>query len=440
MGNTHPESVNFLIHGGEFSDIFVIDNINKAQPSAEWIEYMTNCQKKADKTSNISKREQILTQTKNIIANKLGINLPDEYTHVTEDVINKDLEQFKGIDILKLLIVATGPCSQFIKSLISLLKREEQYFCPMEINFIVISSKYNNKGLFDSLYLLSRTCNDYNIDLNIREFNTFSSMGRGSKEWVTNASDVNHCYTSGLFFTKLSNMSFNYGIARIITQYALMVNGDIIEKVVPKINSSIVTMAKISNDDVKSYDLLNTVDSITKYINKLITKEDGILEANYNICNTLCEDLKRIIQCAQSILYRVEMDFRNGIITNDEAQLYNKKLYSIKNWFSRQIYILACSLVTFPIKNLAAVLIMNNDKVFEGISAYAINSGECVSIVPNKPNQKTFKLTHYIVQDHELAKDKMEDMVQQTLDIVCKDEYDDHDDLHSLINNYRWIF
>lgn len=396
MGNNHPATSNILIHGGEFDDIFLINELTKLYPSIEWLEYMT---------CNPKRYDAQLMSAKNILANCMGFNINIEPTNISYNILKYDLRKFKDVDGFKIRTIITGSGADFIKLLTKLIMDEEKesYFNPAEIELIIIISRHNSRGLFDALVNLYYICELCNIDLTIRASNISSQE----------PPKIDSLYNTSQFFQdKIVGDAKKNNFAKCIIQYGLMINGYIIKNIIPQIISSIEEMRRISYIDVDSYKLPDLADNIPTYINRLITKVDGILVLNYELCARLSGDLTRFVQCAQAILYRVELDLQNGLISFDHANKYMRRMNSIKNRFLRKVELTESNLIYFPLKNLTACFMIRCDDVLSVSPTWASRSIDHVKVSNERPyNGKTFPLMVYESKQHKTTLDKMEEII-----------------------------
>jgi hypothetical protein len=392
--------IRFLVQDNEFSDVFTRYHLC----DLDCINYL--CGKKINFTGkkNININTLInhlqLTKTEEIPTIMSDKNHVLEYdTESLTEQIKEDLKTMtsEGFD---LDLIVTGRPSPIIDIFTDLIKKK--YISPGKINIYIVicNDKYNDKILFQSLYDLQQISHENAITLNINEFNAFSSIGGGFKNW-TNVENIEYknCFTSEQFSKEIFELSPTNLFAKDIINYGINTHSVLINKLVNVVNNSLVTMETLGCDisDIKC-----TQDSINFYINDIIedSKEPGSenLSKVLNIegCQKLSTDLQKIIDKTSYELQRIN-DATD--IPEDDSKFIKEKLNHIFTWFTSKERIIKNNLVHFPLYNLATVLLVNNSTLLSQLPSYGIKKEKLFHLVKNKPEGEFITINHHVCSE-----------------------------------------
>lgn len=428
MGNQQTKTASILVQDDEFDDIFAKYWLNKSFPSTNWIEYIVGDYEKFEGDS---------LNAKNILTRAMGFDLlsvPRLYTNgdgtINRDTydfvsfvesVREDLSPYHDTDGFNIQIILTGQCASFVGIISDCLNETNTslpYLTPTKVEIIVVNGKHNGKNLFAELLKLTDVCTQHNIDLIIREFNAFSSMGNGSDPWVELAvrKSFVECCTSDTFNKNVINSAQSGNeIAKSVIQYGVTFNSSIVANVELNIADAVRTLFEINPTEAASWDLHTLF--VGSYIDDLIYEEDGVYELDVEICQQLSKDLRVIVQCTNAELKHVDEDLASGTITKDQSSKFKKDLYHILGWFSVKAEITSCNMIQFPIHDMASVIMATEGDSLTPINGWAIKFGEFMSIVKDKPNDiNTFPVIHYVANDPESTRQIIEDMIFKAIE------------------------
>lgn len=424
MGNYQTRVINILVQDDEFDDIFTKYLLSKTYTNIKWYEYIVGGSSKF-KCDALSAKSMLLkymgydrSKVPQLLTNGNGKIYSNsiEYNKF-KDSIKSDLSGFHDTDGFTIQMVLTGQSAPFINIMSEFLSSKDganRFLTPANIEIILVNGKHNGKNLYNALNKLNKICNSYNITLVIREFNSFSSMGDGVKQWVIpKESDFINCGTTSEFSSKIYNLSKNKNkLAECIMQYGLKFNSSIISKTVNRITDAIDIMNSINLIECKLWDIQNLDVDVNAYINNLITTTDNVSTLNIDLCQKLSRDLSKVLNCANAQLKHIDDDIILGTITQEVANRLRKKLYSIRGYFRVKVEIAKYNLLHFPLHDISAFLIMTQNTNLVPFDAHSIKFGEFMNIIkdPSKSGN-SFPLIHYVAQDPEATRKYMEDLV-----------------------------
>lgn len=424
MGVQQSTTINMLVQDDEFDDLFTKYSLLKSFPRIKWLEYIVGGSEKFDGDALNAKNALAIsmgydrTIVPRLMTDGNGkIKSTDSEYEIFVNTVYTDLEPYITTDGFNIQIILTSQCAPFVDIMSKFLKstdENEAYLSPSNVEIIVVNGKHNGKGLFKSLLELTNVCNTHNIELVIREFNAFSSMGKGAKPWVnlTDGQKFVDCGTSDKFNQRVYDaVQDDNEFAKGIVRYGLNFNSSLISKATSKIGDSVSTLNKINPDESNLWDIQNLQDDVASYIDNLIKKDGKYLTLDMKLCQRLSEDLSKIVQCANAELKRVDEDLKSELITNVQSDEYKKKLYHIKSWFKVKASITKSNMVQFPFHDLSSVLITTQSDALIPVDAWAIEFGEFMNIVKEKPDVESFPVVHYVAPDPELARNIIEELI-----------------------------
>ena len=424
MGNYQTKVINILVQDDEFDDIFTKYMLSKTYTNVKWYEYVVGGSSKF-KNDALTAKEILLKYMRgdranipHLLTNGNGkVDRNSAEYNMFKDAIRTDLAGFQNTDGFNIQMVLTGQSAQFINIMSELLSSKngaDRFLTPANIELILVNGKHNGKNLYTSLNKMTKICNTYNITLVIREFNSFSSMGEGIKQWVEPAdSKFINCGTTDNFVNKLYDLTKkNNKLADCIIQYGLKFNSSIISKTVQRITDAIEIMNNINFNECSSWDIQTLDGDVSKYINNLITTTDNISKLDVDLCQKLALDLGKVLNCAETQIKRIDEDLVSGDITIELANRFRKKLYSIRGYFRVKVEIAKCNLLHFPLHDLSAFLIMTQNANLTPFDSHAVRFGEFMNITkdPSK-NGNSFPVIHYVAQNPEATRTYMEELV-----------------------------
>lgn len=425
MGNYQTKVINILVQDDEFDDIFTKYLLSKTYTNIKWYEYVVGGASKF-KGDALSAKDILLkymsynrANVPHLLTNGNGkVDHNSAEYNIFKDAIKTDLNEFHDTDGFNIQMVLTGQSAPFINIMSEFLSSKngaDRFLTPANIEIILVNGKHNGKNLYTALNKMNKICNSYNITLVIREFNSFSSMGDGIKQWVDpKESEFVNCGTADEFSGRLYNLVKNKNkLAECIIQYGLKFNSSIISKTVPRITEAIDIMNGINLNECKSWNIQTLDGDVNMYINNLITTNDNnISTLNVDLCQKLSLDLYKVLNCANAQLKRIDEDVISGAVTQELATRFQKKLYSIRGYFRVKVEIAKYNLLHFPLHDIAAFLIMTQNANLAPFDAHAVKFGEFMNITkePSK-NGNSFPVIHYVSHDPEVTRKYMEELV-----------------------------
>jgi hypothetical protein len=434
MGNKQTTTVNILVQDDEFDDVFTKYWLNKSFPSTDWLEYIVGGSEKfygdvlSAKNTLARSMGYDRSLTPRLLTNGDGTikKATGEYVSFVESV-HTDLLPFHDTDGFNIQIVLTGQCAPFVRIMSEFMNGDDTttpYLTPANVEVVVVNGKHNGQKLFKALLELTSVCKEHNIGLVVREFNAFSSMGEGAKQWVELAEGKKfvECGTSEAFNQKVyDSVQTGNVFAKGVIQYGVKFNSYLVAKAVPKIHEAVKTLSEIHPEETKSWNLQTVEDDVKLYILDLINVDDNdneFLGLDVGVCQQLSKDLNKIVQCTNSLLKRVAEDLESGLITKAVADGHKKKLYRIRGWFKVKAAITKSDLVQFPFHDLASVIITTQGDALTPVDAWAIEFGEFMNIVNDKPadDVASFPVVHYVANDPESTRQVIEDLIFKAIE------------------------
>lgn len=269
----------------------------------------------------------------------------------------------------RITIILTGQCAPIFGILTSLLKLNLISVDNFEI--IWINGRHNGLGCGDPLRELSR------FKPVIKEFNAYSSLGEGISRFLPEVkSSIKTLGTSPEFAKIIPSQS-------VIAEYAMKFNYGLL-KCIPK---------KIRNlqKNLKESELGLVADRIE---NKLLKGED--LGLHPKRCQKIANDLNFIL----------------SVLMNQE-----KKDLEMIAFLGPKLEIVRNNLIQFPIHDLAAAMILKDDKSFQFIPAYAQEDNNFIEIDKELSNDSIIEVLHYLSSDPENVVKLMETMILKSLNL-----------------------
>jgi hypothetical protein len=426
MGNQVTQTANILVQDQEFDSLISKHLFKKLFADKSLSEYQFGGSEKF--LGDSVRAQQTLIKClgfgdfnpPRIILNKDGsIKTPrqeySEFTRLVKNYLDKFLI-FNGFDIK---LVLTCECAQFIWTLCNLLNpgdSTEDRLTPSDIEIILVNNKRNGKHLHVALIELSRICKINNIDLVIKEFTAYSSMGKGVKRWVDLANEKNYtsCSTTETFPDNIRKiLCCDNTYAKEIVQYSVELNKTISTKIVPKICEAVGILTNIYPDIANVYGMENLQVCVEYYIGKLIYGDADKLQLDELICDRLSKDLSKVVDCIEEELKRVTKESNDGKITKLVACDRKKILHRLKCWFKIHVTLTKSHLLQFPTHAVAATLIKTGNETLRPVDAWAVRSGDFMDIVKTKPpnSVQSFPVVHYVSDDPEQTRTVIEELV-----------------------------
>lgn len=400
MGVRQSKVIKFLVQDAEFDDIFANYLFNKVN-NGDFIYYLVGDINKFSGDARLAK--ETLLEKLNM---KSISNTPTLYTDGNGNAKDSDIKQFTNIvekDLTPIVntegfnveIILTGQCAPFIKIFTNLL--ENDYINPSDINIYLINGLHNGKGLFNELVSLNKVSSEMSIDLNIHEFNSFSSMGLGSSKW-TGRQEIANCGTTNNFNSIIKDLA-NDGncLAQTLINYAVLFNKSLINNTVEQIKHVIHLLNELCFD----HDIKIISNNVESYINQLFN-ENGDL--NIEICQKLSNDLRHVVS---------EID--NTLSITDDIDIKDR-LYKSRGWFKVKADITSNNLLCFPLHDIVIILLYNNNPILKPYNAYGVSMGEFLDIRTSPINDKSYiELLHYVADDPNDVRNHIETMILDTI-------------------------
>jgi hypothetical protein len=411
--------IRFLVQDNEFSSVFTKHHLK----NLDCINYL--CGKKLNFTKEKINNNNILTKHMDLTSISEISTLLSDKNHILEydtdsltEQITDELKNMtsEGFDID---LILSGRCSPIIDIFTELINNKT--ISPGKINLYIVinNNKYSDKILFQSMFSLQKTTNEHAITLNINEFNTFNSIGKGLKNCNDKYEEYKNCYTSEQFSKKIFELAPVNLFAKDIINYSISTHQALIKKIVRVLNNSLVTMDVLGCDisDVKYVQ-----DSINFYINDIIEEsKEPSCENLYKLlniegCQKLSTDLQKIIVKISEELQRIN---DSTDILEDDSKFIKEKLLHIYNWFVSKEHIVKNNLIYFPLHNLAIVLMVKDSALLTSQSSYGVIKNKIFNIVKDRPtntDDKFINIKHNICS--ETPTDVLTELENLVLDVV----------------------
>lgn len=416
MGSQQSNTVRVLGQDYEFDDIFAKFNLKEI----DFLNYICTDKEKFEGDALAAKTAlanflNITLDVPMLVTDGNGELLEDraDDNKVFIDRVKDDISQYSDVDGFNLQLVMTGQCAPLIRVFVDLINAE--YINPAVLELVLVNGKHNGQGLVPVLKHTQNVCSECNVDLVVREFNAFGSMGPNAEQWVTLPEGKNFvdCGTSPEFTKKVYD-SANSGnsFAQGVIDYGIKFNSSIVRKAPIKIVSAVETLISIDPECSTGWDLQNLSEEVKSYIGDLIV--DG--ELNVDLCQRLSEDLSKVVQCANYELKKIDDDLEQKVIDKDTAKNLKKQLYKIRGWFKPKMNITKANLVQFPFHDLSAVLMFYRHSCLNEVKAWGREMGVFFDIVSEKDEDTFIEVTHYVAPDPEFTRQVIEDMIFKTIE------------------------
>jgi hypothetical protein len=405
MGAHH--SIKFLIQDNDFTDSFVRHHLQ----DNKFIHYLCN-KKENFKESIINKNQEISDSLNNLNYLNLGqyidlrciptlkIDKGGVHDYDIETFTEQVLTDLK-LDVNKntpLDLVLTGNCSPIVDIFTKIFK--EKQYTPGTINIYITfkNNKNYDQALYNSLYDLQEVIGDETV-LQIHEFNSYSSMGKGLKSWKEQEPVC--CFTTNDFAKKITKLSKTNKFAKKVVNYSIELYKPLINKIVKNISNALTTFETL---DIDISDIKYIKDCVNFYIKDVI--ENGNVNIAY--CTRISLDLQTIIDKTNKEIKNV----KNTELSNKKKNETLEKLQHVLNWFISKKKIFDNNLIYIPVHNLASVLLYEKNGEFLTQKGYGIKNGKFFNVVTEKSeNDKNINLIHYYANNSLLAIKSLENLI-----------------------------